>query len=149
MSIKTRTLIALIIFSLSACSTLPYTHEQQGRVGGAGVGAIVGFLFCQNIDNPKLKIFCLATFTGMGLIVGGAMGEQMDESDQQEVMHALQTLPDNEKHHWTNSRTGTEFTIQPISTHETSAQICRDYEIWMTREGNTQEQKDRQCVDYQ
>ena len=88
------------------------------------------------------RYFCW--FGGDG---GGAIGNQMDESDQQEVMEALQTVPDNEKHHWTNSRTGTEFTIQPISTHETNEKICREYEIWMTQQGSTQQQKERQCLD--
>jgi len=149
MSLKIITLIILIIFSLSACSTSPYTQEQQGAAGGAGVGALVGWLFCQNIDNQKLKVFCIATFAGLGAMVGGAIGNQMDESDQQEVMTALQTLPDNEKHRWTNSRTGTEFTIQPISTHETNDKICREYDIWMNQQGNTQQQNERQCLDLQ
>ena len=71
MFFKTLMLITLIIFSLSACSTSPYTQEQQGAAGGAGVGALVGLLFCQNIDNKKLKVFCIATFAGLGAMVGG------------------------------------------------------------------------------
>ncbi len=83
----TKTLIATITlaFLLSACTTNPFTGEQQvsntaiGAGGGAGVGAAAGALLGVATGADVRKAALIGA--GLGLLTGGGVGLYMDNQE--------------------------------------------------------------------
>lgn len=80
-SIKLLCLLIIVVFTLTACSTVnPYTEEKQtskaaiGAGIGAASGAVIGLLTADSKDRQKNALIG----AGLGALAGGGIGYYMD-----------------------------------------------------------------------
>jgi outer membrane protein OmpA-like peptidoglycan-associated protein len=84
MAILVRSLPLVLLFFLSACTTNPYTGEQEasnkakGAAIGAAAGAVVGVLTGDDADERRKNALIGA---GVGALAGTAVGAYMDAQE--------------------------------------------------------------------
>ncbi|QTA86540.1 hypothetical protein [Desulfonema magnum] len=131
--LKRITIIAVLFpLLISAC-----TKKQMGIFAGMATGVGAAYLATKDKDrDTRIK----AMFGGAvaGALIGGAVGHYMDQSDQKELMIALQRTPINKVSNWTNPKTGHKFTIKPISVvyKDKKGRRYRKATLWGHKKGN-------------
>lgn len=132
-----RFILALAVSGLvlSACQQLPGTRQEQGTVIGGAAGAVIG----HEIGDGALG-------TIVGAVAGGALGnvigKRMDQNDRQNV---AQALSENETRTWTNPQTNANYRVDPVDTVQRNGQLCREYEMTATVEGEPRQVEGLAC----
>lgn len=128
----------LSIFSLVGCST--NTRSENTGIG-AGTGAIVGGLAGSLFGQGTGKVVAVGLGAIAGALIGGTIGHNMDSSDCQQTYTTLNHNTPNKSKHWTNKKTGTQYTVTPTSNMMTyqGNPNCRTYNTTsITSDGKTQ-----------
>ena len=115
----------LVILILSVlCSSCLTTKGQQGAVGGAAGGAILGQLIGGDTE---------ATLIGaaLGGLAGYIVGNEMDKYDREQVNRTYESTSSYERNSWVNPDTGKEYTVTPQPAYQDPAndRVCRKAEI--------------------
>ncbi len=82
---KAISLLALLPFTIAACTTNPYTNEQQpakatlGAGIGAGLGALGGLLVAKTTEADTRKSVLIGA--GLGALTGAGVGVYMDQQE--------------------------------------------------------------------
>lgn len=118
-----------------------------GTVGGALIGALVGYEFLGGGQGRWLGALALG--------VAGAYGGQMladrltrfDKTAMQETAyHTLSDAPAGDTGAWANPNTGTNGSITPVRTFlDSQGRICREYEAEVQVDGETHTAREAAC----
>jgi len=130
------------VFFLTSCANSPYSKGQQGMVGGAAGGALIGQAIGHNTE---------ATLIGMavGTMLGYIVGNEMDKYDRQELNHVYERGASGSATAWINPDTGYRYSVTPepaYSNPKTNAP-CRKAEIIATIDGKQQKTYTTACRD--
>jgi surface antigen len=99
-------------------------RDVIGAVLGGTLGATVG----SQIGEGDDKNLAILGGTVIGVIIGGAIGRAMDESDQTCVAQALEHLSDGEAIVWGAAADGPRFRVAPVATYEDNqGRFCREF----------------------
>jgi surface antigen len=116
--------IATILLTGALVAGCNVTREQTGAVIGGVAGGVLG----NQIGHGSGRAAAVIGGTLIGAMVGGAVGRNMDENDRYRAQQALEYTPTNQSTSWRNPDSGTEYTVTPTYTYETTQGPCREYE---------------------
>lgn len=121
-----RTLIVLILaVALAGCAGM--SREEQGAVGGAALGIIVGVLAGNALDCQG----CAAIGGAVGGIAGGAggaaWGRELDRLDRQNLSRTFESTPDHQAAHWRNPNNGAKHRAVVTKTYSEGGRPCREF----------------------
>lgn len=110
-------------------------REAVGTILGGAAGALVGSKFGKGDGKTA------ATIGGaiIGLMIGGDVGRQMDEVDQNCIGQALEQAPTGKAVAWKNPDDGAAYEVTPTKTFQTDeGRYCREYQTTVVIDGRTQ-----------
>lgn len=138
-------LAIILAVVLAGCETTQGGHEKAviGGLGGATVGGLLAAGFGA---NPAV----IAGSVILGGLVGGAVGNRMDEKDKQRANQAaakaLETAPSGQSVAWKNPDTNHAGTVTPTHTYQNaSGQYCREYQQTITIGGEPHQSHGTAC----
>ena len=116
---------ALLPLLLASCANVDMNKGQQGAIGGAAGGALIGQAIGRDTE---------ATLIGaaVGTMLGYIVGNEMDKFDKRQLNRAYEFTPSGQTTSWQNPDSGNiyQVTPQPAYTSPRSAQKpCRQAEI--------------------
>jgi surface antigen len=80
-----------------------------------------------------------------GALIGGRIGEKMDEADRLKAAQALEISPTGERSAWRNPDNGNQYAVTPTRTYQASGAPCRDYTIDATVDGKAEKIQGSAC----
>ena len=117
-------LLICTTFSLISCAQSGLNKGQQGALGGAAGGALLGQIIGHNTE---------ATLIGLaaGGLLGYIVGNEMDKYDREELNHVYERGVSGNTTAWINPDSGNQYQVTPYPayTKPTSEKICRKAEI--------------------
>lgn len=117
---RTSAVCTLIAVALTSCET---SGAHKNTAIGAGVGAMVGGLGCAAAGGKAGACLALA---GVGAIIGGGIGAQIDARDRERREAALrQARLQSKRVSWRNPETGNSGTITPLRAVVQDGKTCR------------------------
>ena len=129
-TIAQRLLIALLAVVFASCASLTQTVEENPKavLGGMGGAAGGGLIAAAAGANPALIAFSVLA----GGLVGGAIGNRLDEKDKEMAAKAAHQAFENNHtgtpSTWQNPDTGASGTVTPTRTYQIeNGQYCREY----------------------
>jgi surface antigen len=136
--------LALAAVLLTGCA---YVEQNPKTTIGAAGGATVGGLIAAAAGGNPAAI--AASVVG-GLLVGGLVGNLLDERDkrlQAEAAHrALETQPAGQSVAWKNPDTGHSGTVTPTRTYQApGGAYCRDYQATVEIDGKQERASGKAC----
>jgi surface antigen len=135
---KRTTTVATAVVLLGAVAACQNTG-QKTQIGAAG-GAAAGGLLAAASGGGAAGI---AAGVLLGGLAGGALGNYLDQRDQelaaQNYQQGLNSSQTGQTTQWVNPDSGHSGTIQPTRTYQTSSgQYCRDFQQTVTVNGRTE-----------
>ena len=110
-------------------------RELLGGLLGAAAGGLVG----SRIGDGRGQLAAVAGGTLLGFLIGGTIGRNMDEVDQNCIGQALEHAGDGQQIAWSNPQTGTQYQVVPTQTVQRSdGRYCREYTATAVINGRTQ-----------
>jgi surface antigen len=113
-----RLLIALLAVVFASCATAGDTYRQNPKaiLGGMGGGATGGLIAAAAGANPAWIAFSVLA----GGLVGGAIGNRLDEKDKEMATRAAQQAFESNRtgssSTWQNPETGASGSVTPTRT---------------------------------
>lgn len=130
------------VFLLSSCADSQYSKGQQGVVGGAAAGALIGQMIGHNTE---------ATLIGMavGTMLGYIVGNEMDKYDRQELNHVYERGVSGSTTSWINPDSGNRYSVtpQPAFSNPQGNEPCRKAEIKAIIDGREESTYTTACRD--
>ncbi len=125
---------------LASCAGTDLNKGQQGAIGGAAGGALLGQAIGRNTE---------ATLIGaaVGTMLGYIVGNEMDKYDKQQLNNAYERGPSGQPVSWVNPDTGNNYQVTPQRpyTNQANNQVCREAEIMATIDGRPQKTYTTAC----
>lgn len=132
--------MAVLILTTAACSDTNLTKGQQGVIGGAAGGAVVGQAIGRNTE---------ATLIGaaVGTMLGYIVGNEMDKYDRMQLNNAYESGPSGQPVAWVNPDTKSSYQVVPQPAYQNSStnQVCRQAEVTATIDGEPQKSITTAC----
>ncbi len=129
-TIGQRLLIALLAVVFASCAGMSETYKENPKaiLGGMGGAAGGGLIAAAAGANPALIVFSVLA----GGLVGGAIGNRLDEKDKEMAAKAAHQAFENnhagQPTTWQNPDTGASGSITPTRTYQIEdGQYCREY----------------------
>lgn len=134
MKIIAGTLAGLMALMLTSCANVDLNKGQQGALGGAAGGALLGQAIGRDTE---------ATLIGaaVGTMLGYMIGNEMDKYDRRELNQAYEFAPSGQVSSWQNPDSGNMYAVTPEPAYTTPAypqRPCRRAEILATIDGQTE-----------
>ena len=130
-------LISISTLALVACTT---NTQKENTTAGAVAGAVLGGIAGSTIGQGTGQLVAMGVGAIAGGLLGGAIGHNMESTDTQKMNNTLEHNAVRKTSIWTNKKTGTKYTMTPMSStmryqgHET----CRKYHSTVTTDGKQQ-----------
>ncbi len=132
--------LTVLLISLSSCTNTKMNNAQQGTLGGAAGGALIGQAIGHNTD---------ATLIGaaVGTMLGYIVGNEMDKYDRQELNHVYERGMSGHTSAWINPDTNNQFQVtpQPAYSNHANNKICRQAEIIAVIDGKQEKTYTTAC----
>jgi surface antigen len=106
---------------MAACSNI--NKQDIGMMTGGVAGGLLGSQF----GNGTGKLLAIGAGTLAGAFIGGAIGKNMDETDQLKAQQAFERTRTGEVSSWYNPDTGNNYTVKPTKTFKRNGKPCREY----------------------
>ncbi len=117
-------------------------RELLGSLLGAAAGGLAG----SQIGDGRGQLAAVAGGTLLGFFLGGTIGRNMDEVDQNCVGQALEHAGDGQQIAWNNPQTGAQYQVVPTRTVQGSdGRYCREYTATSVVSGRNQQTYGRAC----
>ncbi len=111
---------------------------NRDLLGGLLGGAAGGLLGAQ-IGDGRGQQAAVAGGTLLGFLLGGTIGRNMDEVDQNCIGQALEHAGDGQQIAWNNPQTGAQYQVVPTQTvQQSDGRYCREYTATAVINGRTQ-----------
>jgi len=120
--------ICLMALLLTGCANSQMNYGQQGALGGAGIGALVGQAIGQNTEATLIG-------AGVGMMLGYIVGNEMDKNDRRNLNQTYETVQTGYSSQWKNPDTGNQYKVTPTQTFQQNSQDCRKAEIQAVIDG--------------
>ena len=125
--------VGICMLIMTSCAGVDMNKGQQGAIGGAAGGALIGQAIGRNTE---------ATLIGaaVGTMLGYIVGNEMDKYDKQQLNNAYDRGPSGQPVAWVNPDTGNNYQVVPQRpyTNKSTNQVCRQAEIMATIDGKPQ-----------
>ncbi len=137
-------LVTLVVVLLAGCATM---QENPKTTIGAVGGGTLGGLIAAAAGGSGAAI--AASVVG-GILVGGLVGNLLDERDKRMAreaeQRALETSPSGRSVAWQNPDSGHAGTVTPVRTYQTAnGSYCRDYQTTVTIDGKQERATGTAC----
>lgn len=131
---KGAAVIALVAILLTGCAMID--QNPKTAIGAAGGGTLGGLIAAAAGGSPT----AIAASVIGGILVGGVVGNLLDERDKRLAaeagQRALETAPSGHAVAWANPDSGHSGTVTPTKTYQTaSGTYCREYQTTVVIEG--------------
>jgi surface antigen len=129
-TIVERLCVVLLALMFASCASMSETYRENPKaiLGGMGGGAAGGLIAAAAGANPGWIAFSVLA----GGLVGGAIGNKLDDRDKEMAAKAAQQA--FESNHtgqpatWQNPDSGASGTVTPTRTYQIEGgQYCREY----------------------
>jgi surface antigen len=125
---------------LTGCSNLD--NQDIGVITGGVAGGLVG----STIGGGSGRIIATGIGAIAGAYIGGAIGRNMDKTDQLETQMALEKSASGHPTTWKNPDTGNRYTVTPRKTVVgRNHQPCREYMMTAMIAGKKQQMYGTAC----
>ncbi len=137
-------LVTLVLFVLTGCSTIEANPKTTiGAVGGGTLGGLIAAA----AGGSGAAI--AASVIG-GILVGGLVGNLLDERDKKMAAEAqqkaLETAPSGKSVAWRNPDNGHAGTVTPERTYQkANGQYCREFQSDVTVGGKSEKAYGTAC----
>jgi len=108
--------------ALAGCESMG--KRETGAAVGAGSGAVLG-----GIVGGENRALGAGVGLVLGALAGYAIGDYMQNKDQQEVATTLETTPSGQTSSWVNPDTNTQWSATPQQAYQQNGQVYRDVRI--------------------
>jgi surface antigen len=120
-------LLSFVALVTSGCATME--ANPKTTVGAVGGGALGGLIAAAAGASPA----AIAASAVGGILVGGLVGNYLDERDKrmaaEAAQRALETAPTGKPVAWQNPDSGHSGSVTPTKTYQTaSGSYCREYQ---------------------
>jgi surface antigen len=129
-TILERLCVVLLALLFASCASMSETYKENPKaiLGGMGGGAAGGLIAAAAGANPGWIAFSVLA----GGLVGGAIGNKLDDRDKEMAAKAAQQAFENNHagtpSTWQNPDSGASGTITPTRTYQIEdGQYCREY----------------------
>jgi len=134
----------LAVVLVTGCSTIE--ANPKTTIGAVGGGTLGGLIAAAAGGNPA----AIAASVVGGILVGGLVGNLLDERDKrlasEATQRALETAPTGKPVPWQNPDNGHSGTVVVVQTYQTAtATYCREFEQTVTIEGKQQRASGTAC----
>lgn len=117
-------------------------RELLGSLLGAAAGGLAG----AQIGDGRGQLAAVAGGTLLGFFLGGTIGRNMDEVDQNCVGQVLEHAEDGQQITWNNPQTGARYQVEPTRTvQDSDGRYCREYTATSVVDGWNQQTYGRAC----
>lgn len=116
--------ISLCVF-LSACVGGNTGISKQTT--GAFIGGAAGGAACSNVGKGRGNTVAIIGCTLLGAVIGGAVGQSMDEQDRMQTQQVLESAPTGQARSWVNPDNGNQYSVTPTNTYNQGGQPCREF----------------------
>ncbi len=117
-------------------------RELLGSLLGAAAGGLAG----SQIGDGRGQLAAVAGGTLLGFLMGGTIGRNMDEVDQNCVGQVLEHAGDGQQIAWNNPQTGAQYQVVPTQTVQgADGRYCREYTATSVVSGRNQQTYGRAC----
>ncbi len=139
MGFTMKRVLVLIIASmlLVGCAS---TGEDNGRVGGALLGAAVGALLGNALDCKGCALIGGTTGAFIGGTTGAQIGRRMDEVDAMKARNAIEYNTTGQRSTWVNPDNQTTYDVTPVRTVRTNEGPCREVRFGEARVGEQRQE---------
>ncbi|MCK5404350.1 MAG: glycine zipper 2TM domain-containing protein [Desulfobulbaceae bacterium] len=132
-------LVIIVSFLASSCVA---NKAQQGTVGGAAGGALLGQMIGKDTEGTLIG-------AAVGALLGYMVGNEMDKADRVRMNDAFEYNPTNSSSSWVNPDSGNSYTVTPQRTYteRQTNRDCREAEILTTIDGKAEKTYTTACRD--
>jgi surface antigen len=137
-------LVTLVVVLLTGCATMEANPKTTiGAVGGGTLGGLIAAA----AGGSGAAI--AASVIG-GMLVGGLVGNMLDERDKrlagEAAQRAMESTPTGRPVAWQNPDSGHAGTVTPVRTYQTAnGTYCRDYQSTVTIDGKQEQASGTAC----
>lgn len=134
-------LIGFLVLTTTSCSNVDLNKGQQGALGGAAGGALLGQAVGRDTE---------ATLIGaaVGGLLGYIVGNEMDKYDKRQLNQTYEYTESGHTNSWHNPDTGNTYRVTPQQAYSSpgySNRPCREAEIIAVIDGKTQKTYTTAC----
>lgn len=134
----TAVVAATVLLMTAACTGVDLNKGQQGAIGGAAGGALLGQAIGRNTEATLLG-------AAIGTMLGYIVGNEMDKYDRQQLNQAYERGPSGQPVAWVNPDTGNQYQVVPQPAYTTGNRVCREAVIMATIDGRPEETVTTAC----
>ena len=137
-------LVALVAILTTGCATME--ANPKTTIGAVGGGTVGGLIAAAAGGSPAV----IAASVVGGILVGGLVGNLLDERDKkmaaEAAQKALESAPTGKPVAWNNPDSGHAGTVTPVKTYQTAdGKQCRQYETSVTIDGKQEKAFGKAC----
>ena len=143
-ALKGIALVALVAILTTGCATME--ANPKTTIGAVGGGTVGGLIAAAAGGSPAV----IAASVVGGILVGGLVGNLLDERDKkmaaEAAQKALESAPTGKPVAWNNPDSGHAGTVTPVKTYQTAdGKQCRQYETSVTIDGKQEKAFGKAC----
>ena len=94
---------------------------------GAALGGAAGGLIASEVAHGKNRPAAIAGGALLGILLGGSIGNAMDQLDERCVGQVLEHAGSDQTVGWRNPDSGASYQVTPTNTWEEEGRYCREY----------------------
>lgn len=139
---KFLTSFVLVTASICVVGCSNMNNQDVGTLSGAAIGGLIGSRF----GGGGGQILAIGAGAVAGALIGGAIGKNMDDTDQLKMNQALEANPPGQPAYWTNGKTGDTYTVVPTQNVTVDGNpYCREYRTTAVIAGKNQQMYGTAC----
>ena len=106
---------------------------------GAALGGAAGGLIASEVAHGSHRAEAIAGGALLGILVGGSLGNAMDQLDERCVGQVLEHAGSDQSVGWRNPDSGASYEVTPGRTWEEDGRYCREYTTTVQIDGRPQQ----------
>ena len=112
---------------------------------GAALGGAAGGLIASEVSHGKNRPAAIAGGALLGILLGGSVGNAMDQLDERCVGQVLEHAGSDQTVGWRNPDSGASYQVKPTRTWEEEGRYCREYQTTVRIDGKPQQAYGTAC----
>jgi surface antigen len=112
---------------------------------GAALGGAAGGLIASEVAHGKNRPAAIAGGALLGILLGGSIGNAMDQLDERCVGQVLEHAGSDQTVTWRNPDSGASYQVTPTRTWGDEGRYCREYTTTVRIDGRPQQAYGTAC----